>query len=145
MLIVLFVIIVFIAGLFACGTSESEMSNSGSTVTAEGEEKVYEQVDLAVMQRDLKENALKAERTYNSKNIEISGMITNIDSDGHYVSIDSSSDSWDFSTVQCYLYSDTDKDLIANCSMGETITIKGKVSEIGEVLGYTINVDQITK
>ena len=45
--------------------------------------------------------------------------------------------------VQCYIKNDDQKAQIASMSKGDTITLKGKCTDVGEVLGYSLDIDEI--
>lgn len=149
-LIVLVVIIIASAG---GGDTEIEEKESDDTqMTDNGEanndEKVtsvkYEQVDLQKMLDDLNGNALRAENTYQNKYIEVVGKISNFDSDGSYISIEPiNASEWNFETVMCYIKNDSQRELLLQKNVGDTVTIKGKVISVGEILGYSINIDEI--
>ena len=66
----------------------------------------------------------------------------NIDSDGAYINIDTS-DEWDFTNIQCFIQNDDQLDKIKSMSKGDAIVIKGEVTDVGELLGYTIDIDSI--
>lgn len=105
----------------------------------------YEKVDLQDMLDELNANALRAEAKYQGKYIEITGEIRVFDSDGKYISIvpcDAPAVSLD--TVMCYLTAPTHKTFLLEKNVGDVVTIKGKVSSIGEVLGYSIKIAEIS-
>ena len=45
--------------------------------------------------------------------------------------------------VQCYIKSDDQKSKIASMSKGDTVTLKGKCTDVGEVLGYSLDIEEI--
>ena len=139
------------------GSSGGEDDNSGITTDSvsnvgaitekndAGTEKTYQKVDLQTMLNELAENALRAETKYQNAYVEITGKIVNIDSDGKYISIEPvNADEWNFDTVLCYIKNDTQRNFIIEKSVGDTVTIKGKVISIGEVIGYSLNIDSIS-
>lgn len=147
-------IVVFVIVLIASAGGEGAKENSGGETSSAGisasqnsstAKKVYEKADLRTMIEELKENALKAEKTYQNKFVEIQCVITNFDSDGSYISVEpTNADEWDFTTVTCYIKNDTQLDFLLEKSKGDVITIKGKVKSVGEILGYGINIDQVS-
>ena len=105
----------------------------------------YEKVDLQEMLDELDTNALRAEEKYQDKYIEITGRIEVFDSDGKYIAIvpcDASKLSLD--TVQCRLADPTHKTFLLEKNVGDVVTIKGKVISIGEVLGYSVKIAEIS-
>jgi len=143
---VIVVVVVFIIAISNGGDSQN--ANNTATQSADKNtskvETVYEQVDLQVMFRELEENAMKAEENYQNKYVEIIGKISNFDSDGSYISIEPvSASEWNFNTMLCNIKNDEQKQLLMEKSVGDTITVQGKVTSIGEVLGYSMDIDDI--
>lgn len=105
----------------------------------------YEKVDLQTMLDELDTNALRAEETYQDKYIEITGEITLFDSDGKYIGIEPCNAlGWRLSNVTCYLTDPTHKAFLLEKVVGDVVTIKGKVSSVGEVLGYSVKIIEIS-
>ena len=138
----------------AAGESDGTTEDTGDNITTANDggeknpsstEKNYEKVDLQTLLDELEENALRAESKYQNTYIEITGKIKVIDSDGAYITVEPvHAGEWNFNTVQCYIKSGAQKDFIIEKSVGDTVTIKGKVFSIGEILGYSINIDSIS-
>ena len=94
---------------------------------------------------ELKSNAMKAEKTYQNAYVEITGKIANIDSDGSYISVEALNASpYNIDRIMCYIKSNEQRDFIIEKSVGDEVTIKGKIISIGEVLGYSLNIDSIS-
>lgn len=93
----------------------------------------------------LKKNALSAEKTYNGQYVEIDGYLGTIDSGGKYICVEASSNSYDylFDSVQCYIKSAEQTDRVMEMSAGDPITVRGKITAVGEVLGYSLDIDSI--
>ncbi len=129
------------------GGDESSSEGTGTTPTVSSptdNEIVYEKVDLRTMMDELDDNALKAETKYQNKYIEVTGKISNFDSDGSYISIEPvNADAWNFDNMMCYIKSDQQRQYLLNKSKGDTVTIKGKVKSIGEVLGYSVDIKEV--
>ena len=126
-------------------TTSASVSVSQTETTTKAEETIeYEKFEVQQMIDDLKANALKAEKTYNKKNVEITGKITNFDSSGDYISIEAiNAGDFNFDTIQCYVKNDAQLDFLLEKTVGDTITIKGKITSVGEILGYSINIDEV--
>ena len=45
--------------------------------------------------------------------------------------------------VQCYIKNDEQKTKVASMTKGETVTLKGKCTDVGEVFGYSLDIDEI--
>ena len=125
-------------------TTTTTTATTAVTTVATTAAKVYEEVDLQTMLDDLNGNALKAEKTYQNKLVIVTGKIRNFDSDGEYITIEPvDADSWNFDTVMCYIKNDGQLNFLLEKSKGDVVTIKGKVKSIGEVLGYSLDIDEI--
>ena len=93
----------------------------------------------------LKKNALSAEKTYNGQYVEIEGYLGTIDSGGKYICVEASSNSYDylFDSVQCYIKSAEQTDRVMEMNAGDPITVRGKITAVDEVLGYSLDIDSI--
>ncbi len=151
------IIAVVVIGIIGSATSEPtssgtpdnniEASNNDSSANKNNEssKKEYQKVDLQTIMDELTENALRAESKYQNAYIEFTGKIANFDSDGSYITVEpTNAGEWNFDTIMCYIKSDDQKNFIIEKSVGDQVTIKGKVFSIGEVLGYSLNIDSIS-
>lgn len=102
----------------------------------------YEEVSADQLSDDLEANAASAKDKYNDNYYAISGKLGNIDSDGAYINIDTS-DEFDFTNIQCYIQDDEQLEKVKSMSKGDSITVKGKVTDVGELMGYSIDIDSI--
>lgn len=120
-------------------------SPEAEEVTQEPEvvEIVYTPCKVDEMMDMLEENALKAEKTYQDQYLEITGRLSVIDSDGSYISLYPLNDEWAFTGIQCFIQDDEQLNQVLEMKVGDTITLKGKVKSIGEVIGYTMDIDSI--
>lgn len=104
---------------------------------------VYTPCKVDEMMDMLKENALKAEKTYQDQYLEITGRLSVIDSDGDYISLYPLNDEWTFTGVQCFIQNEEQLNKVLEMRIGDTVTLKGKIKSIGEVIGYTMDIDSI--
>lgn len=133
------------SSLIGCGNSSS--SSTSAPAAVEKTEKItYEKVTCKELSNAIEKNAARAEKTYQDKYVKLTGKISNFDSDGAYIGLENDSDDeWSWTTIQIYLPTDEMKDEILNYDKGDTITIKGQITDIGELLGYQIDADKIVK
>lgn len=117
---------------------------NGTVVEPEVKEIEYTSVTATELSDALSNNAMKAQNDYKDQYLEITGTLGNIDSNGKYIDIDSDKD-FDFTIIQCYLKTDEQKEIIMEMSKGDSITIKGYCKDVGEVLGYSIDIDEVIK
>ncbi len=147
---------IFTIAILGSSGEESDNSAGGSSIDnsshvsqiseqSSNDEIVYEKVELKKMIDDLDANAMKAENTYQDKYVEVTGEITNFDSDGSYISIEPvNADDWSFDTVMCKIKTDAQRDFLLKKEVGDKVTIKGQIVSIGEILGYTIKIDEVS-
>ncbi len=123
-------------------------SNTGSDEGAKATEKAtekaveYEEISADQLADDLEANAASAKDKYAGNYYAISGKLGSIDSDGSYFDIDTN-DELDFTIIQCYIKDDSQLDKIKGMSKGDSIVVKGKIRDVGELMGYSIDIDSI--
>lgn len=126
------------------GSSSGGEEPVADTTPQQSEEIVYEIVDLQTMFNTLDENAMKAEKTYQKKYIEFECQIKSFDSDGSYISVEPvGASEWNFSSAMCYIKDDVQENYLIEKNVGDVIKIKGKVKSIGEVMGYSIDINEV--
>lgn len=121
-------------------------SSSASSGAKQQKEVVYQDADINGMLFDLKDNAAKAQKTYKDQNLKImNGTLSNIDADGKYIDIRGTGVSGSLIHVQAYVRSKDKetKDKILNLKKGQPLTIYGHVKDVGEVMGYSVDIDKI--
>ncbi len=93
----------------------------------------------------LSTNAMKAQSDFKDQYVEIEGYLSVIDSDGKYIGVGAAPDDYAYflQNIQCYLKTDEQKQQIMGINSGSHITVRGKITSVGEVLGYSMNIDSI--
>ena len=128
----------------------SEKESEEVTESAEEEEQAeveveeeieYTETSVQEMVDALESNALKAKESYAGQYLEITGYLNNIDSNGDYITL--YPDEYSFTGVQCFAKNDDVKSQIANMTLGSTVTLRGKCTDVGEILGYSLEIDSI--
>lgn len=94
------------------------------------------------MMSDLDSNAMGASDKYKGKYLEITGNLSNIDASGKYISLTADGD-FEIIGVQCNIKNDEQKSKVASLTKGDKVTLKGKCTDVGEVLGYSFDIDEI--
>lgn len=138
---VLIILIVFCVIGYAVGSG----SNSGSSSSTKKEESTsieYTTVSVNDMMTALNDNAMGASDKYKGKYLEITGKLTNIDAAGKYINLMADGD-FEIIGVQCYIKNDDQKAKISSLTKGDTVTLKGKCTDVGEVLGYSFDITEI--
>lgn len=125
-------------------SNESEKENEVNNEGVEEAETPIEYISVTAteLSNALSNNAMKAQSDYKEKYLEISGKLGSIDSDGKYIDIDSDDD-FDFTIIQCYLKTDEQKEVIMSKSKGDSIIVKGYCKDVGELLGYSIDIESV--
>lgn len=131
---IILIVVVIIGAVGAAGSGEDKV---------ESEQIVYSQYDVSTLLTDLDENALKAAETYEGQYVSLTGEIGTIDSSGKYIDLFPIDDEWAIIGVQCYITNEEQKAAIMELSTGDTVTVEGKITSVGEVLGYSLDIDTI--
>lgn len=126
----------------AGGDDSSSQSASGSAAASSAPAEPAIEVTAETMLADLEANALKAETTYKDKTVRVTGEISNIDAQGRYFSVKGDSGTFRMISVMANITPEQ-KAEVAEFSMGEDVDFTGKVTGVGEVMGYSIKVSEI--
>ena len=142
--------VVVVVVIAAIGSSAGNSDNNTATEAVDSGKKeeatqiTYEVVDLQTMFDELDQNAMKAEKNYQNKNVEFECKISNFDSDGSYISVEPvNASEWNFDSSNCYIKNDEQLNFLMEKNVGDIITIKGKVKSIGELMGYSIDIKEV--
>lgn len=144
-------LLVVIIGMVRGGSEDSGSSqekNGSASNSKQAEASVdYETVNLSEMFDLLDTNALNARNTYMDKNVAFTGVVRNIDSEGSYISIErENADPLDFDTIRAKTGKKQEViDQIATINTGDVVLVKGKITDVGEVMGYTLSIDSLEK
>lgn len=91
---------------------------------------------------DLKANALNANETYKGKYVEVTGQLSSIDSGGKYFSIAPLNSEFSFTNIMCKITPEQ-KTAVSKFTSKQKLTVTGTITDVGEVLGYTLKVESI--
>ena len=143
------IVIIVLAAIGGSGSSDSSGSTSSTAtsktaVSSSSSEAAIEYTAYTVteLSEDLDSNALKAADKYKGQYVELAGRLSVIDSNGKYISIVDSTDEWAITGVQCYIKNDEQKQVVMDMSIGDEIVVKGKITDVGEVLGYFLDMTE---
>lgn len=147
--VVLAVVAVGVIGAVGGNSDSSTTSSSGTSAKTESAKEVdtpapieYTSVSVNDMMSQLDDNALGASDKYKGQYLEITGRLGNIDSSGKYISL-YSDDEYAIIGVQCQIKNDEQRSKVASMAKGDTVTLKGKCTTVGEVLGYSVDIEEI--
>lgn len=100
-------------------------------------------IDIDDLNAQLKRNAARASKNYKNVDIKFTGWIANIDSDGDYISVRGQDRYAILTNFHCRLKDKKQREVVINKNEGSKVTIKGKITDVGEVLGYRVKVEEI--
>ena len=128
--------LVLVGVISAVGGNGEDKTKTVNNSQAEVKEEVtYTAIDMNTLMNDLESNPANAKNKYEDQYFEVTGYVDVIDSDGKYFSIRNDNE---YSIIGLQVSVDKeDKDFINNLQIGQQITIKVKITDVGEVLGYT--------
>lgn len=130
----------------SAGAAASESGAASGAASSEEEEPItYTHYRATELFDALNANALNASQTLKGQYVELEGYLNVIDSDGKYIGVGAASTDYDylFQNVTCYLKSDDQRQQVAAMKTNEPITVCGKITDVGEVLGFYLNIDRI--
>ena len=138
------VLAIFSVGFVASDEDESETKNAEEQVD---ESITYESANAADMLNDLEKNEMRAQKKYADKYLSISGYLGSMDSEGEYFTLEPSPNSTSFfKEVRCEIPKSKREaitNIIIEKEKGDHIVVKGKVQDMGEVIGYEVKVDDV--
>ena len=140
------ILILALGGAASSSSSNDSNTNNNTnetTETSKSEEKTYSKVSVDDLEDALENNAAAAKDTYKGKYLEVTGKLGTIDSDLKYIGLDSLTKEIDFSGIHCTIKDSQTKEVVKSLSKGQTIIVKGKITDVGEVLGYYLDIDEI--
>lgn len=125
-------------------TNKSTTESAKPTEAAKPTETAKEPIVLTSddLIKALDDNALKASQTYKGQYVEVTGKLSNIDSSGDYFSIGSLTDEFSLTSIMCYI-SKEHLDAVSNFKDEQEVIVIGTITDVGEVLGYSIEVESI--
>lgn len=152
---IILIVLIVIGAIGSAGGNDNQSDTSKDTNNAvvnekdstqkETEEISYTAYNVSELTSDLDSNAMKATDKYKNQYVELTGRLNVIDSSGKYVSITPTDDEFAIIGVQCYIKNDDQKNAVMDMSIGDTVIVKGKITDVGEVMGYSLDIDEITK
>ena len=123
--------------------SDSVQSDSNKPIVESTTESVeYTTYTVDDLMSQLNENALKASNDHKGEYVRITGKLSTIDSSGKYISLLPNTD-FAIIGVTCYIKNEETKAKVSELSSDSLITLTGKITEVGEVLGYSLDIDNI--
>ena len=127
---------VVVVGIIASAEGDKESNTVQEPIDRTNLElDINEDVQVDDLLHELDSNSMVAKSKYEDKNIWLVGTVSNIDSDGKYFSLGGNDD---FSLVNVQIYVDEEqRDGLMNIEKGSTIRVPVKITDVGEVIGYS--------
>ncbi|MHA6508918.1 OB-fold protein [Tessaracoccus sp. Y1736] len=127
--------------------SEAAETNVASEPAASSEPAaVVEEAPIVVSAQELIEalesNALAASNQYKGKRVTVTGSLANVDASGDYFTLNGT-DEYSFTNVQIFI-DEEHLDTVSALTAGQDVTVTGTVSDVGELLGYSIQAETIS-
>ena len=117
------------------GNGEDKTKTVNNSQAEVKEEVTYTAIDMNTLMNDLESNPASAKNKYEDQYFEVTGYVNVIDADGKYFSV---RDDNEYSIKSLHVSVDKeDKDFINNLQRGQQITIKVKITDVGEILAYS--------
>ena len=132
-------IVVIIIGVLAI------MVSTGGTSEENKEDISYTAYTVDQLMEDLNKNAANASGVYKDQYVELTGRLAVIDSDGKYISIHPLKDKWTIIGVQCSIENEEQKKAVMQMAIDDTIVVRGKITGVGEIFGYYLDMDSIER
>ena len=103
----------------------------------------YKPYTVAKLIQDLEANAMNAKDTHTDEYVAITGRIESINENGKNFYLYPSNNAWAIQGVLCDVQTDEQKEKLKNYVSGNIVTIKGQITLVGDVLGYSMDVYSI--
>ena len=121
---------------------ESRLAEESREAAEESARNEYLTCTVDELVDELENNALNAKDSYEGRNVEITGRVEVIDASGKYICLYPVDNEWSFISVQCFVVNKEQINYIKKISNGDIITLRGKITSVGEILGYALNIHE---
>lgn len=141
---IVLIIVIGAGGAMGGGDDKTPSGDNNNTAeeTADEAAKTPTAVTVDQLMTALDENALNAAQTYEGMYVELTGELSVIDASGDYFSLIPANDDWAFIGVQCYI-SEEQVSQVSTFTDGQSVTVIGTITDVGEILGYSLDVESI--
>lgn len=136
-------VVILFSAFSGGGSSDTSETSISSSSSAPANLEPAMEVTATSMVFELDSNALKAKQTYEGKRVAVSGEVSAIDASGKYFSVKPSDDTVTLTTIRADLQNDAQKAQLVELTQGADVTVTGEVTGVGEIMGYSIEVESI--
>ena len=121
-------------------TASSYSANKIRAASIQTKNIVYQKISPQELEKKLEENAARAQQQYKNKYIEFEGKLGVIDANGEYFSIATNNI---LSYLHCDITNKKQKNVLISKNAGDIVHVKGKITSVGELAGYRIDVIEL--
>lgn len=134
---------ILIVGVFTINFLASPSKDLASSKQVK--EHQYGTVEMHTLMKDLDANPMRAEKKYENKYYEVrSALVVYIDSDGDNIQVVDPADEYAIIGMIVKPTNKEQKKDFEKISTGQLVDVKGKISHVGDVLGYQLELDSIS-
>lgn len=99
---------------------------------------VYTPCTVDQLVATLENNALNAKNNLEEGYVEVTGTLGTIDASGKFIVLDCLNNPWSLTSVQCKIEDESLLQHVATLSSGSTVTVRGRITTVGEVVGFVM-------
>lgn len=133
--------VIAIMGISSTMGGGDEGTSSGKSTTEVEATSPAVEVTAKQLLSELEANALSAKNAWKDKRVKISGTLENIDASGDYFSLRGNNE-FSFINIQVFI-DDSLIDTVSAFKKGQEVTVTGVISDVGEILGYSVDAESI--
>ena len=137
--------LIFIISIAIRSSEDSTPTPSGNNENIPQVQETIEYIKVSkdTLDKALENNAAAAKDTYYKKYVEVTGKLGTIDSDLKYFYLMSATEKWDINGIYCKIKTDEQREIVKTLKKDQKITIRGKITDVGEFLGYYLDINEI--
>lgn len=142
------IIVLLVIAILPRKEPDSSKKETETTITEESitePSSKYLVVSVDDLVKELDTNALKAKEKYKGEYVEITGRVNVIDADGRYISLEPIDNKWSFESITCDVDGKKQREFIQELSIGDVITLRGKIKSVDEVFGYDLEIHEFVE
>ncbi|MGN0079144.1 MAG: hypothetical protein ACI36T_01220, partial [Eggerthellaceae bacterium] len=91
---------------------------------------------VADLQNDFEANEMRAKENHEDELVQIEGYIVSIESNGSYITLDSTTNSFYLNGIDCWPDTDEIKASFTNYSVGDWVCIQGEITSVSGFGSY---------
>lgn len=138
------VLVLFAVFALGSGSDETKSTSKGSTTAAETKPVEYTTVEIDTLLDELSKNAYNAQQKWKGQYVAIEGgVISTIDASGKYFAIESTDEQYFLESIRVDIPENIRSDVMSIISSEASVTVKGKITDVGEIMGYSVDADDV--